>query len=185
MKKLSVLAALFLLFFTASLAFGQTATTIALNPQGTYQARGSATLTQQGNDVRIVVQLSGMTANQESAGHIHSGKCTPGGPVTVNLTPIRADAQGNGRAESVVPNTTIATLGNGNNYIQYHVTLSPPGAPIACGDIVVSSAPTSPPASGLGGTANDNSSFNWWLVALLIGAILAGGSYSYRRTVRK
>lgn len=94
---------------------------------------GTAVITDDGGENSTVeVTLTGLEANTEHAGHVHTGSCADQGGIVVTLEPITADSEGSGTAVSMsVPDDQLTT----DFYIQYHVSFDPPGAPIACGDI--------------------------------------------------
>src|SRR5689334_10997884 len=107
MKKLSFFAAV-LLFLVSGLALAsaQSAQTITIIMQGDELGQlqgttvsptkitGSATITAAGGGIRVAVKLNGLNPNQQSAGHIHTGKCGQQGDVIFPLNNISADASG-------------------------------------------------------------------------------------------
>ena len=91
----------------------------------------------------VAVSLQNLEPGSSHAGHVHRGSCAAQGAIDFGLGPIVADAQGNGSATT--DNVPDALLIPGF-YLQYHVALDPPGAPLACADI-----PNSPPPPDTGG----------------------------------
>lgn len=90
-----------------------------------------------GTAATVIVTLSGLPANTQHAGHVHTGSCANQGAILSGLNPITADAQGNGSATTTgVPDGVL----NAGFYLQYHVAFSPPGAPISCADIPAGAA---------------------------------------------
>lgn len=104
-----------------------------LSSIGGSDVSGTAEITDDGGGTSTVaVTLTGLEPNTEHAGHVHVGSCADQGGIVVVLDPITADSDGNGTAVTAdVPDDQLTT----DFYIQYHVDLDPPGAPIACGDI--------------------------------------------------
>lgn len=93
-----------------------------------------------GDGATVTVTLQGLVPNSQHAGHVHVGACAAQGAIVAGLNPITADAQGAGSATtSGVPDDLLGS----EYYVQYHVALTPPGAPISCGDI-----PDAAPAGG-------------------------------------
>lgn len=96
---------------------------------------------QAGAGATVIVTLQGLVPNSEHAGHVHTGACAAQGAILFGLNPITADAQGAGSATTTgVPDAVLVD----GFYLQYHVALTPPGAPISCADIPQ-------PAAGGGG----------------------------------
>jgi CHRD domain len=99
-------------------------------------AKGTAELSLQADGkTKVVVIVSGLTANTKHIGHIHTGTCTPGGPVALLLSELSSDASGNAKAETVVDTAKIPA----SAYVQYHQrgtgAAEGAGAGITCGDI--------------------------------------------------
>jgi hypothetical protein len=103
---------------------------------------GTATIEDVSGDISTVtVELAGLPPGGQHSGHVHRGSCANQGAILFGLTPVTADAEGNGSATTMgVPDEL---LGDGF-YIQYHVALDPPGDPIACAEIPAP-APGEPP----------------------------------------
>jgi len=101
----------------------------AFNGSGT---SGTARIDDQpGGAATVTVVLQGVPPGPH-AGHVHRGSCANQGPILFGLNPITPDAQGNGSSNTVgVPDTLLVP----GFYIQYHVTLNPPGDPLACAEI--------------------------------------------------
>jgi hypothetical protein len=105
---------------------------------------GTATVTAQPGDFSTVtVSLQNLAPGSSHAGHVHRGACANQGAIDFGLAPIVADAQGSGSATT--DNVPDALLIPGF-YLQYHVALDPPGAPLACADIP--NSPPPPPNTG-------------------------------------
>ena len=111
---------------------------------------GTATVTPQpGEFSTVTVSLEGLAPGSSHAGHVHRGACAAQGAIDFGLNPIVADAQGNGSATTAnVPDALLIP----GFYLQYHVALDPPGAPLACADIP--NAPAPPPKLRVRGTSS-------------------------------
>lgn len=112
--------------------------TVALGAAGGSGVTGSATITPEagGATATVAVTLHGLAAGSWHVGHVHRGSCAQPGEIDVTLSPVAADADGSGAATSTgVP---IADLEHGYA-LQYHITLDPPSAAIACADLGVGS----------------------------------------------
>jgi plastocyanin len=108
---------------------GPGAAAAQLAPQGGSGVTGEVSLLQLGATTTINVALSGLAPGSAHAGHIHQGACN--GPILFPLEIITADASGQGRATAVVD----APLDLDTWWVQYHASDSPPGPPIACGQV--------------------------------------------------
>jgi hypothetical protein len=84
---------------------------------------------------KVVVTVSGLTANTKHIGHIHTGTCAIPGPVALPLEELSSDGNGAGTVSSTVETAKIPAAA----YVQYHQRgKSDPagaGAGIVCGDI--------------------------------------------------
>lgn len=118
------------------------ALSINMNPLGTLasgetsQVSGTAQITPLDNGkTKIVVSLSGLEPNSSHMGHIHVGDCSVVGPVALGLSPVEADASGNGTATAEVPSNQVPATA----YIAYHQRgpndAAGVGSFISCGDI--------------------------------------------------
>lgn len=104
----------------------------AINAVGGSGVAGTVAITDQGGSASTVtVTLQGMVAGSSHAGHVHRGTCGSDGAIDFGLTPIVADAGGNGSATTTVADNLLVP----GFYLQYHVALDPPGAPLACANV--------------------------------------------------
>jgi hypothetical protein len=96
-------------------------------------ASGAATiLDDAGPSSTVQIDLTGMQPNTSHVGHVHKGSCAAQGAIYHGLAVVNADAGGNGTVSTAqVPDSLLI----GGYYIQYHTAVSPPGTPIACGDL--------------------------------------------------
>lgn len=115
-----------------------------MNAAGGSGVSGTATVTaQSGEFSTVTVSLQSLAPGSSHAGHVHRGACAAQGAIDFGLNPIVADDQGNGSATTAnVPDALLIP----GFYLQYHVALDPPGAPLACADIP--NAPAPPPDTG-------------------------------------
>lgn len=125
------------LMFTAACAVDPVSTSqtvtynVILNPVSGSGVSGLARLVLHGSRPSLVeVELSGLRADVEYAGHVHRGACAPdtAGPVALTLPPVRAGANGQGRASLTLAEDSILNAGY---YIDYHGAATP----VTCGDI--------------------------------------------------
>ena len=155
---------------------------------------GSATIEAVGSGIRVTVKLNGLNPNQQSAGHIHSGKCGQQGNVIFPLNNISADGSGTGSSDTTLPNVPYSEVTNGTYYVQYHIQVSPPGRQISCGNIIVpAGAPAGDPGkmSGLPSTGEGSSNQGALLSTpilpglALVGMLAVGGIGMYFNRRRK
>jgi hypothetical protein len=161
MKRFIIPAVVLLLVTGSTAAFAQSTQSITIIMQGEELGQlqgaqveptkviGSATITQAGSGIRVAVKLSGLNSNQQSAGHIHTGKCGQQGPVVFPLNNIAADASGAGSSDTTLPDVPYNQVTNGTYYVQYHVQVSPPGKQISCGNIIIPANNPKSPANGM------------------------------------
>lgn len=116
---------------TAAHDMGAMPTTLALQAVGSSGAMGQATITPNGAQTQVQVQLSGLTPGAHP-GHIHEGNCPTPGAVVHPLPEITAGADGSGSAETTLT-ADATTFLDGKHLISYH---GEGGAPVACGDLM-------------------------------------------------
>jgi hypothetical protein len=108
--------------------------------------QGTATLSLQGDQLKVVLQLHGLVAGgTPHMAHIHTGSCTSQGAVVVPLNMVTVDGQGNGTSTTLISLTSLPTTTVGPFYINVHEGQMPKNAnqpipqedfnPIACGNI--------------------------------------------------
>lgn len=96
---------------------------------------GTATLTEDGGQTGVAVQLSGFQPNSAHSGHVHQGACDALGPPVAPLQDVAADASGAGTATSTVAVPASVAM-NGQHVIAYHERAGEDiGAPVVCGAI--------------------------------------------------
>ncbi len=132
MKSPSLVLALALLTVSQlSPAIAATSTlTVALNAQNGSGESGTATLTQAGADVKVVIALKGAPATAQPA-HIHDGTCASIKGVAYPLSNVAG-----GSSTTTVKGVTIDKLLAGTYAINVHESAADLGKYVACGDIV-------------------------------------------------
>jgi hypothetical protein len=105
--------------------------TVALTAQNGSGEAGSATLTQEGSDVKVVIALKGAPATTPQPAHIHEGTCADlKGPV-YPLTNVVG-----GSSTTVVKGVTIDKLIGGAYAINVHESAANISKYVACGNVV-------------------------------------------------
>lgn len=134
MKSLNVLLAglVILTFSQLSAAAATSSLTVPLHEQNGSGESGTATLTQMGADVQVVISLKGAPATAQPA-HIHDGTCAKLGDVYKPLADVVK-----GSSTKVVTGLTIDKLLAGTYAINVHESASNLGKYVACGNIVKS-----------------------------------------------
>jgi Cu-Zn family superoxide dismutase len=133
MKSLSLLiASLAMITFTQIAAAAATTSThtITMNAQNGSGETGTATLTQVGDDVQVVIALKGAPATTPQPAHIHSGTCAKLGGVVYPLSNVV-----NGESTSTVKGVTIDKLLTATHAINVHESAAALDKYVACGNI--------------------------------------------------
>ena len=107
------------------------ASTLSLQPVGGSTASGQATVTPNGAQTQVQIQLSGLTPGAHP-GHIHAGTCEAIGEVVQALPEITVGEDGTGTAETTLT-LDATTVMDGQHVISYH---GDGGAPVACGSLM-------------------------------------------------
>ena len=96
---------------------------------------GTATITEDGDGVEVVVEVKGLPAGMH-ANHVHHGSCTNQGAVHVPLTELDADAGGDAEATTKWTENDIDHFKAGH-YVAAHEmsTADGIGAVIVCGNV--------------------------------------------------
>ena len=105
--------------------------TVALTAQNNSGEAGTATLTQMGDSVKVVIALKGAPATTPQPAHIHDGTCTNLKGVAYPLSNVV-----NGSSTSTVKGTSIEKLTGGSYAINVHESAANLGKYVACGNIV-------------------------------------------------
>ncbi len=131
MKRTLSLASLGLLCIALSLpaAAAPGTVTVKLSAQNGSGENGTATLTQVGSDVAVVIALSGAPATAQPA-HIHTGTCSNLGGVAYPLTSVTG-----GKSTTTVKGVTIAALLAKPNAINVHQSADNLQKYVACANI--------------------------------------------------
>lgn len=85
-----------------------------------------------------LVTVTGGTAGGVHPSHVHTGTCDAPGAVVFPLGEITITEGGGGQSEAPIE-ADAATLANGTHIVAVHEAGGSPGAPIACGPIVMHS----------------------------------------------
>jgi len=135
MKSLSLLlAGIAFVTFTQLSAVAATSTlTVNISPQNASGETGTATLTQMGADVKVVISIKGGPATTPQPAHIHDGTCANLNGVAYPLTSVVG-----GNSTTTVPGVTIDKLLGGTYAINVHESASNLGHYVACGNVVKS-----------------------------------------------
>lgn len=135
MKRLSLLLAglAFVTFTQLSAVAATSSLTVGLHEQNGSGESGTATLTQMGADVKVVIALKGAPATTPQPAHIHAGTCAKLGDVYKPLNNVV-----NGSSTKVVQGVTIDQLLAGTYAINVHESTANLGKYVACGNIVKS-----------------------------------------------
>ncbi len=151
---------------------------------------GTATLTDQGSQTQVVLNIQSGPAGVEQPVHIHSGSCPGVGAVAFPLTNVVS-----GTSTTVV-NATLDSLRTGGYSINVHQdgTQAGLGVYVSCGAIPAAAqttpapaaSPAAAPASG-GPPASSDGSFGWWYLLIAVGALtlVSGGALALKlRSIR-
>lgn len=135
MKRISLLLAS-LVFVTLSQLSAAAATstlTINIDAQNGSGESGTATLTQMGADLKVVIALKGAPATTPQPAHIHDGTCADLKGVVYPLSNVVA-----GASTTTVKGVTIDKLLGGTYAINVHESAANIGKYVACGGIAKS-----------------------------------------------
>jgi hypothetical protein len=137
MKFLSLLLAslVFITVAQISAAAATSTLTINLDEQNKSGESGTATLTQMGADLKVVVAVKGTPAGTPQPMHIHSGTCSDLGGVVYPLTNVVG-----GSSTTTVKGVTIDQLLAKPYAINVHLSAADLGKYVACGNLKASSA---------------------------------------------
>jgi hypothetical protein len=114
-----------------SAAAATSSLTVALTAQNNSGEAGTATLTQMGSDLKVVVAIKGAPATTPQPMHIHDGTCADLKGVVYPLTNVVG-----GSSTTVVKGVTIDKLTSGTYAINVHESAANLGKYVACGNIV-------------------------------------------------
>ena len=105
--------------------------TIALHAENGSGESGTATLTQMGNDLKVVIALKGAPATTPQPAHIHDGTCANIKGIAYALHNVV-----NGSSTTTVMNANLGKLLAGAYAINVHESAANLGKYVACGNIV-------------------------------------------------
>jgi Cu/Zn superoxide dismutase len=133
MKNLGLLAASLAMIIFAQISTAAAATstlTIPIAAQMASGETGTATLTQAGPNVTVVLAIKGAPATTPQPAHIHTGTCTNLGGIAYPLTNVVA-----GTSTTTVKGVTIDKLLGASYAINVHASADNLGKYVACGQI--------------------------------------------------
>jgi hypothetical protein len=112
-------------------ASAQQVVTVKMNPMNGSGIHGTATLTPQGNDTKVVLTLTGEPVTASMPAHIHAGQCGH----TLNIRPLYPlHSVENGTSTTVV-NAPLRLLTTGHFAINVHESEANLQQYVACGNI--------------------------------------------------
>ena len=167
MRKLAILLGVIVAIAMINVAAAADSLTVNLSPVGSSGISGTATLTANGDNTDVVVNLTGSPSGASEPIHIHTGQCgaTLGG-VKYPLKNVE------GGTSTTTVNATLASLETGGFAINAHESAANIKNYVACGNIpAMAAAATSLPKTG--GTPV--------LPVAIVGGMLAAAGYALRR----
>jgi len=135
MKRLTLLlvSLVFVTVAQLSAAAATSTLTVAIHEQNGSGESGTATLTQMGADVKVVLAIKGAPATTPQPAHIHDGTCADLKGVVYPLSNVV-----NGSSTTTVKGVTIDKLLDGKYAINVHESAANIGKYVACGEIAKS-----------------------------------------------
>lgn len=132
MKRLSLLLISLVFVTVAQLSAAAATSTLTINihEQNSSGESGTATLTQEGADVKVVLAIKGAPATTPQPAHIHDGTCADLKGVVYPLSNVV-----NGSSTTTVKGVTIDKLLGGKYAINVHESAANLGKYVACGEI--------------------------------------------------
>lgn len=133
MKRFTLFLGSIALVLACALSTASAATstvTVKMNAQNGSGESGTATLTQKGSDVEVVISLTGSPATTPQPAHIHDGTCADLKGVVYPLTNVVG-----GNSTTTVKDVTIDKLLGAPYAINVHESAANLGKYVSCGDI--------------------------------------------------
>jgi len=130
MFRLSIPLLLASLFVAPAFAAADTPLTIKLDAQNNSGQSGTATLTPEGDQTKVVVEMMNAPAGVAQPMHIHLGTCA-------NLDKVpkwKLEALKDGKSTTMVP-ASLATIMKDKTAINVHKSVAEIQVYVACGDI--------------------------------------------------
>ncbi len=134
MKRLTLFFGSLAFVLTAVLSTASAATstlTVTMKAQNGSGESGTATLTQKGSDVEVVISLTGAPATTPQPAHIHDGTCADLKGVAYPLTNVVG-----GKSTTTVKGVTIDKLLGASYAINVHESAANLGKYVSCGNVV-------------------------------------------------
>lgn len=170
---IGTLAVALMLALASSASAQGSAITVTLAGQNNSGIAGTATLTPMGDQIRVVINVTGEPAGASEPAHIHEGTCA-----NLNPAPKYPLANVVNGTSSTTVNVPLATLTSGQFAINMHKSAQELSVYVACGD--VKATPAAAPATGAGGLAQSGRTAPG-LAAILAGGLLGVGWVGRRR----
>lgn len=122
-----------------ALAADPSSVTVPMSAQKNSNETGTATLTQRGKDLQVVIDLSNAPAAAQPA-HVHPGTCAKLAPAPkYPLSPVV-----NGKSNTLLKNVTLSDLTAAQFAINVHKSANDLATYVSCGDL---SSAVAPPAA--------------------------------------
>lgn len=115
---------------------------LSLQPKNDSGITGTARWQVEGDSVRVMLSLEGLTEGDQYPAHVHRGTCTEGGGVAAALSPVTGQSGGTGESIATVARDNFSS--GESYYVQAHL---PDGTPATCGNLP-SGAGLAPGAGG-------------------------------------
>ncbi|MCC6630356.1 MAG: hypothetical protein IT340_23485 [Chloroflexi bacterium] len=148
---------------TALPVAAQAPVTITLNPQSNSGITGTAVLTPQGTQTRVLLTIKGGPAGVSHPAHIHTGTCA-------NLNPRPAYPLSNvqnGTSETLV-NASLQQIMASQHAINVHKSPQEASIYVACGDLPTGVPTSASPPAGLPRTGDGGAPSPWLGLAGLV-----------------
>ena|SRR5258708_31572478 len=131
MRYLAIVLAVVLVLLVAASASAQQVVSITLYPENNSGISGIANLTGQGDQTKVVIDLTGEPASASMPAHIHLGQCGP----TLNPTPKFPLHSVESGTSATVVNVPLRSLTSGRYAINVHESAANLQHTVACGNI--------------------------------------------------
>jgi len=134
---IALLSVLAVVSFAGTTAIGATPSpelTIPMHAQNGSGEDGTATLSQEGGDVKVVISLKGAPTTEQPA-HIHDGTCSDLKGVAYPLTNVTS-----GASTTMIKSASLAKWLKGAFAINVHESASDLGKYVSCGNITAPSS---------------------------------------------
>jgi hypothetical protein len=131
MRYLAIVFAGVMVLLVAASASAQQVIPIKLYPENNSGISGTATLSGQGNQTKVIIDLTGQPAGASMPVHIHRGQCGP----TLDPKPVDPLHSVEGGTSTTVVNVPLRSLTTGRYAINVHESAANISHFVACGNI--------------------------------------------------